>query len=145
MKSLGTCARLTGAQAMAVAGIEFWFIQAFCRVLEHVRDCQDRHDSAGCLGRSIHGGARQCPQAVGFRVGGGNGACLRRSVGGKFSEKTASRCLMADKVREQIQGHVLQVAGVGPVRFVSCAEVSSRCTLGRRTQSRGVGDDACIE
>ena len=32
--------------------------------------------------------------------------------------------LMADRVREQIQGRVMQVGGVGPVRFVSCAEVS---------------------
>ena len=30
--------------------------------------------------------------------------------------------LMADRVREQIQGRVMQVVGVGPVRFVSYAE-----------------------
>ena len=33
--------------------------------------------------------------------------------------------LMADQVREQVQGRVMQVVGVGPARFVSCAEVSS--------------------
>ena len=33
--------------------------------------------------------------------------------------------LMADQVREQVQGGVMQVAGVGPGRFVSCAEASS--------------------
>ena len=36
--------RVTGAKAMAVAGVDIWLIQAFCRVgsravLEHVRDC----------------------------------------------------------------------------------------------------------
>ena len=41
----GHVCRVTGAQAMAVAGIELWLIQAFCRwgsraVLECVRDCQ---------------------------------------------------------------------------------------------------------
>ena len=30
--------------------------------------------------------------------------------------------LMADQVMEQVQGRVMQVAGVGPARFVSCAE-----------------------
>ena len=39
----GHVCRVTGAQAMAVAGIELWLIQAFCRwgslaVLEYVRD-----------------------------------------------------------------------------------------------------------
>ena len=33
--------------------------------------------------------------------------------------------LMADQVRELVQGRVMQVAGVGPGRFVSCAEASS--------------------
>ena len=41
----GHVCQVTGAQAMAAAGIELWLIQAFCRwgsraVLEYVRDCQ---------------------------------------------------------------------------------------------------------
>ena len=41
----GHMCRVTGAQAMAVAGVDLWLIQAFCRwgygaVLEYVRDCQ---------------------------------------------------------------------------------------------------------
>ena len=40
----GHACRVTGAQAMAVAGVDIWLIQAFCRwgsraVLEYVRDC----------------------------------------------------------------------------------------------------------
>ena len=41
----GHMCRVTGAQAMAVAGVDLWLTQAFCRwgsgaVLEYVRDCQ---------------------------------------------------------------------------------------------------------
>ena len=41
----GHMCRVTGAQAMAAAGVDLWLIQAFCRwgsraVLEYVRDCQ---------------------------------------------------------------------------------------------------------
>ena len=40
----GHACRVTGAQAMAVAGVDVWLIQAFCRwgsraVLEYIRDC----------------------------------------------------------------------------------------------------------
>ena len=44
-ESRGTCVGSRGAQAVAVAGVDLWLIQAFCRwssgaVLEFVRDCQ---------------------------------------------------------------------------------------------------------
>ena len=48
------------------------------------------------------------------------GEALEESV-----QSSSIEGLMADQVREQIQGRVMQVAGVGPVRFVSCAKVSS--------------------
>ena len=40
----GHACRVTGAQAMAVAGVDVWLIQAFCRwrsraVVEYIRDC----------------------------------------------------------------------------------------------------------
>ena len=141
---------------MAVAGIELWLIQAFCRwgsraVLEYVRDCQLA--SATDLAERVAKGVQLTEvrdsicERLNYRVEPGMAVATERAFE-EALEESVQGCsiggLMTDQVREQVQGR-LQVAGVGPARFVSCAETSSgRLTLGKRTWSRGVEGDRYI-
>ena len=132
----GHVCRVTGAQAMAVAGIELWLIQAFCRwgsraVLEYVRDCQLA--SATDLAVRVAKGVQLTEvrdsiyERLNYRVEPGMAVATERAFE-EALEESVQGCsiggLMADQVREQVQGR-LQVAGVGPARFVSCAETNS--------------------
>ena len=95
VKITGHVCRVTGVQAMAVAGIELWLIQAFCRwgsraVLEYVRDCQlaSATDLAVRVAKGVQlTEVRQHLRTIelhcGALDGGGHGACLRRSIGRK--------------------------------------------------------------
>ena len=130
-------ARLSGhgAQAVAVAGIELWLIQGFCQwgsraVLEYVRDCASATDLAVRVAKGVQL-TEVCDsiyERLDCRVEPGMTVATERAFEEALEESVQSCSiggLMADKVREQIQGRVVQVAGVGPVRFVSCAETSS--------------------
>ena len=122
---------------MAVAGIELWLIQAFCRwgsraVLEYVRDCQLA--SATDLAVRVAKGVQLTEvrdsiyERLNYRVEPGMAVATERAFE-EALEESVQGCsiggLMADQVGEQVQGRVMQVARVGPARFVSCAGTSS--------------------
>ena len=129
----GHVCRVTGAQAMAVAGIELWLIQAFCRwgswaVFEYVRDCQlaSATDVAVRVAKGLQ--LMEVRQSIYQRLEGGPQLqAASERVFEEALEETVQGVsvagLQADQVKEQIQGRVLDAARVGPVRFVSCAEV----------------------
>ena len=122
---------------MAVAGIELWLIQAFCRwssraVRENERDCQLA--SATDLAVRVAKGVQLTEvrdsiyERLDCRVEPGMAVATERAFE-EALEESVQGCslggLLADQVREQVQDRVMQVAGVGPARFVSCAEASS--------------------
>ena len=115
----GHVCRVTGAQAMVAAGIELWLIQAF-------------------LPLGLAGGVRVCaglPASISNRHGmeGRVGPELRTATERVFEEALEESVQgvgviglqAANQVKEQIEGRLLAAARVGPVRFVSCAEVAS--------------------
>ena len=129
----GHVCRVTGAQAMAVAGIELWLIQASCRwgsraVFEYVRDCQlaSATDVAVRVAKGLQ--LMEVRESVYQRLEGGPElqAASERVFEEALEESVQGVSivdLQADQVKEQIQGRALDAARVGPVRFVSCAEV----------------------
>ena len=131
----GHVCRVTGAKAMAVAGMELWLIQAFCRlgsraVLEYVRDCQLA--SATDLAERVAKGAQltevrdsferlDCRVEPGMAVA---GACLQKGIGRKCPE-LQHRGFDGRQDQGTNSGPCYAGRFLGPVRFVSCAETSS--------------------
>ena len=123
---------------MAAAGIELWLIQAFCRwgsraVFEYVRDCQlaSATDMAVRVAKGLQ--LTEVWESVYQLVEGRVGPGLRSTSERVFKEALED-CVQgvgviglqaANQVKEQIEGRLLAAARVGPVRFVSCAEVAS--------------------
>ena len=106
----GHACRVTGAQAMAVAGIELWLVWGLLPLgfAGCLRVCAglptgfgDRCASAGCKRPATHGGSTKCSSALGSeRV---FEEALEESVQG-----VSVVDLQADQVKEQMQGRVLQ-------------------------------------
>ena len=129
----GHACRVTGAQAMAVAGVDVWLIQAFCRwgsrvILEYIRDCH--LTSAEDVSRKVTHGLRLMEvreniyQRFESEVGQGQAVECERTFKQVLEARVAEmgiRELKHVNIKDQIEQGMIKNTRENKVKFVVCA------------------------
>ena len=130
----GHACRVTGAQAMAVAGVDVWLIQAFCRwgsraVVEYIRDCH--LSSAMDVATRVTRGLRLMEvleniyRHMELNLGSDHAVACEQEFEQVLEAKVAESGvveLKCDHIKDQIERRMMKTAREGRVKFVLCTE-----------------------